>query len=102
MTIPGAVDLCELADSLGMAVGTHGRRQGDGRFSRAETARLLRIEHVLSLAQRLFGDRNLGLRWLTHHNRALRFQTPLSLLETSAGTERVIALIRRIDSGAFA
>ncbi len=95
-------ELIELADSLGMIVGNHGRRNFDGSFSRAETARLLRVAQVLEVAQRLFGDRSRGLQWLKHENRALSFATPLSELETSVGTRRVIALLRRIDGGAFA
>jgi putative toxin-antitoxin system antitoxin component (TIGR02293 family) len=97
-----SVELTELADSLGMVVGNHGRRNRDGSFSRAETARLLRVAHVLDLAERRLGDRTRGLQWLKHQNRALSFATPLSLLETRVGTERVIALLDRIGGGAFA
>ena len=93
--------LVELADSLGMSPGGHGRRSRDGSFSRTEVARLLRIAQVLNVAQRLFGSRVRGLQWLTHRNRALRFDTPLSQLETAAGTKRVNALLDRIDGGAF-
>ena len=96
------LELVELADALGMVVGHRGRRSFDGRFSRAETTHLLRVAHVLGVAQRLFGDRTRALEWLKHENRALRFATPLAELETGVGTERVIALLRRIDAGAFA
>ncbi len=95
-------DLSELADALGMEEGSYHRRSRDGTFSRAERSHLLRVARVLDAAHRLFGDRPRGLAWLKHRTRALSFQTPLSQLETAAGTERVLALLGRIDSGGFA
>jgi putative toxin-antitoxin system antitoxin component (TIGR02293 family) len=95
-------DLAELADTLDEAVGRHAQRNASRRFSRSEISRLLRIEKVLGRAQRLFGDRRRALQWLTHRNRALQFESPLFHLETNAGAERVMALLSRIDDGAFA
>ena len=93
------LELADLSESLGMIVGVHGRRSPDGSFSKAETMRLLRIARVLDLAQKVLGDRHRGLQWLQHPNSALRFQTPLSQLETGLGNKQVVALLHRIDAG---
>jgi putative toxin-antitoxin system antitoxin component (TIGR02293 family) len=94
------IALLELADLLRFRPGVRGT--DCARFSRSEVARLLRIAEVLDQAQRLFGDRNRSLQWIKHENRALGFKTPLAQLETSAGTKRVLALLRRIECGGFA
>ena len=93
--------LTELAESLGISAGPSNRRR-DGKLSRAEKNRLLRIAYVLERAERLLGNRDRGLEWLKHPNRALRFTTPLFQLETSAGTERVLDVLGRMGTGAFA
>jgi putative toxin-antitoxin system antitoxin component (TIGR02293 family) len=97
-----SLQLAELASSLGLAVGFHGRRNCNADFSRSETTRLLRIADVLHQAQRLFGDRERGLQWMQHQNRALGFKTPLAQLETSQGAKRVLALLCRMEDGRFA
>jgi putative toxin-antitoxin system antitoxin component (TIGR02293 family) len=71
-------------------------------FSRSETTHLLRIADVLDRVQRLFGDRSRGLQWIKHQNRALHFKSPLTQLETGAGTKRVLALLSRMEAGRFA
>ena len=97
-----SVQLAELASSLGIIVGPHGRRNCNADFSRSETTRLLQIAEVLHQAQRLFEDRDRGLQWMKHRNRALGFKTPLAQLETNAGTKRVLALLNRMEGGRFA
>lgn len=101
MAVVTALQLAELADSLGMVVGAFDRSDHDPRLSRSETSRLLRIADVLDQAQRLLGDRARGLQWLKHQNRALGFKSPLVQLETSAGTKRVLALLHKLERGRF-
>jgi putative toxin-antitoxin system antitoxin component (TIGR02293 family) len=96
------LQLATLADSLGIDVRSSGQGNRNAAFSRSETTHLLRIADALDRAQRLFGDRNRGLQWIKHQNRALSFETPLAQLETSAGTKRVLALLRRMEAGRFA
>jgi putative toxin-antitoxin system antitoxin component (TIGR02293 family) len=102
MSAVSSFQLAELADSLGLDVGSHGKKSGNADFSRSETTHLLRIVDVLDQAQRLFGDRCRGMQWIKHQNRALNFKTPLTQLKTSAGTKRVLALLHRMEAGRFA
>lgn len=96
------LQLVELTDSLGLAIGPPGQRSCNADFSRSETSHLMRIAGVLDQAQRLFGDRNRGVLWMKHQNRVLGFKTPLEQLETRAGTRRVLALLHRLEGGEFA
>jgi putative toxin-antitoxin system antitoxin component (TIGR02293 family) len=102
MVAATSLQLAELASSLGIAVGLHGRRNCNADFSRSETTHLLRIADVLHQAQRLFGDRDRGVQWMQNQNRALGFKTPLAQLETNKGTRRVLELLRRMENGRFA
>jgi uncharacterized protein (DUF2384 family) len=94
--------LAELADSLGIGARSNAKDSGSADFSRSETTYLLRAIDVVHLAQRLFGDRDRGLQWIKHQNRALNFKTPLMQLKTGAGTKRVLALLHRMEAGRFA
>ena len=97
-----SVQLAELAHSVGIGAASSRNEICNVTFSRSETTHLLRIADVLDQVQRLFGDRTRGLQWIKHQNRALSFKSPLNQLETSAGTKRVLALLRRMEAGRFA
>jgi putative toxin-antitoxin system antitoxin component (TIGR02293 family) len=75
-----------------------------GRFTPAESERLLRIARVYAEAVELFGDDDAALRWLTTAEEYLGDQklvTPLQLSATDSGARLVESHIRRTAYGVF-
>ena len=64
--------------------------------------RLVRLAEFTELAAKAFGDEAKGKRWLTRPNAALGGATPLSLLESSYGAERVRQALAVIEHGGAA
>jgi putative toxin-antitoxin system antitoxin component (TIGR02293 family) len=92
----------QLARLLGLSVAAYERRRLKGDFSHRQRTKLARVVNVVERAQRVLGGRARAQQWLIHPNRALRFSTPLGLLETTEGTQRVFGILMRIEAGAFA
>ena len=66
-----------------------------------ESDRLLRLKRIAAEAARVLGSQESAARWLHAPNRAIRNQTPLSLLETDIGAQQVESLLGRIEHGVF-
>lgn len=108
--LPNAVDL--LATKLQVEIShllsvshiqprTFYRRQAEVKpLSPTESDRVMRIARVASLAQRVFGDEQKAIRWLTKDSRVLGAK-PLEMLATDLGTHEVEAELNRIDMGDF-
>ena len=78
------------------------RRKMEGRFSPAESDRLVRLSRVFAKALVLFeGDRDATLEWLEAPRPALGNVTPFSLIASEVGGREVEALIDRLEYGVF-
>jgi putative toxin-antitoxin system antitoxin component (TIGR02293 family) len=62
---------------------------------------VVRVAGALARAIDLLGDRKKAVRWLTSSNRALGGEIPITLLDTSAGTHEVEAILDRIEYGVY-
>jgi putative toxin-antitoxin system antitoxin component (TIGR02293 family) len=57
------------------------------------------IEHVISIASEVLGDKDEALRWLGTPVRGLDFATPVSLLGSEHGFERVCDVLGQMEHG---
>lgn len=67
----------------------------------SESDRLLRVVGVIVRATEALGDSEKGRQWLRTSNRALRGETPLSLLRTDIGARLVERVLGRIEHGVY-
>lgn len=58
-----------------------------------------RLSHVLSLAERVWGDEKAATEWLNNPHPELQGASPLSMLRTEAGGRAVEALLAALDFG---
>ena len=78
------------------------RRKQEGRFSPAESDRLVRLSRLVAKAVLLFeGNRDAALEWLSTPRAALGGATPFALAASEVGGREVEALIDRLEHGVF-
>ena len=77
------------------------RRARRQRLSPEESDRVLRIIHIVTRADEVFGDHDKAHTWLRRPNRGLRGLRPIELLDTDGGTEAVDTVLGRIEYGVF-
>ena len=96
-----AIDMSasELARVVSIAPRTLARRKETGRLQSDESERVLRIGHLLDLAQDVLGDAKKAQTWLKSPNRALGGSSPLGYADTEPGAREVEELLGRIDHG---
>ncbi len=87
---------------IGMAARTSLRRQKEGYLKPDEADRLLRVGRIFEDAVRVFGSEEKAALWLRTPSAVLSNATPLSLLDSDAGTQAVGDELGRIDFGDFA
>ena len=92
----------DLLTVIGIAERTGVRRQKEGFLKPDEADRLLRVGRVLEEACRVFGSENKAAKWLSTSSAVFSELTPLSLLDSDAGTQAVTDELTRIDFGDFA
>ena len=98
----GDLSVPQIVSALGIARRTWARRRRDGRLSRDESDRLLRLTRVFGSALRLFeGDVAAARRWLFKSRCALGGAIPLDLVSSDSGSDAVECLIRQIEQGVF-
>lgn len=86
---------------VGISGRTWQRRLKDNKpFDLVESDRLYRIAKVLVHANDIFQNESIALDWLKSSNRVLG-DTPLSLLDTEAGTDMVERVLERIAHGVY-
>ena len=64
----------------------------------AESDRVLRIQHISGMADRVFGNHEKAQRWLRDKSRVLN-EVPLVLLQSETGARLVEEELHRIDYG---
>ncbi len=91
----------EMIHQLGISESTFRRRQSAGRLSPVESDRLYRIADVAARAEEVLGGEPKAVTWLHAANRALEGETPLRMLDTEVGYQRVKDVLGRIDQGVY-
>lgn len=89
----------EVARLLGLSAPAYERCKRNDTFSRGQRSKLVRVINVIERAQRVLDGRTRALQWLMHPNRTLHASSPLALLGTKAGAQRVYGLLTRIEAG---
>ena len=96
------VDLQALLNVLGISERTVQRKNLlNEPLSAIASDRLSRIDRIFALAVETFGSEEQAAQWIKRPSRPLGNETPLSLLDTDAGTQQVDRELRQID-GSFA
>ena len=67
-----------------------------------DSASLVRILDIRTLADRVFGDEEKATAWLHRPSRSLSGQKPIDLLKDELGATVVRETLEQIDSGIFA
>jgi len=97
------VPQAKVIDALGLREATFYRWLQSGQPIAPEKNELVvRLAEFTELAARAFGAEAKGKRWLSESNVALSGATPLSLLESSYGAERVRQALSVIEYGGVA
>jgi putative toxin-antitoxin system antitoxin component (TIGR02293 family) len=79
----------------------HRKARGE-RLSTEESERLLRVIRILTLAEKIFGDRDKSLMWLREPDHfRLNGRNCLTVLRTEAGGHVVENMLGQIDHGYF-
>jgi putative toxin-antitoxin system antitoxin component (TIGR02293 family) len=77
------------------------RVQEGGRLSADESDRVLRLERISQMADRVFANHEKAKRWLRKESRVLEAR-PIDLLSSETGARLVEEELHRIDYGIFA
>ncbi len=82
---------------LGISARTVGRRRRQGRFTPAESDRIVRIERLWTSTVAVFGEAGMARGWLAGSKRELGGRSPLELLTTETGRGIVEQMLERIE-----
>ncbi|RWO25691.1 MAG: DUF2384 domain-containing protein [Mesorhizobium sp.] len=77
------------------------RKERNETLTIAESDRVMRLERISAIADRVFGNHEKAQRWLRKHSRVLD-ETPINLLQSETGAALVEEELHRIDHGIFA
>lgn len=93
-----------LAYSIGVSSKTLQRRRGGCRkLSMEESNRLFRVIRICAIATETFGgDKKIAAEWMQEAQFALGGITPLEMLATDVGTEKVESLLMQMQYGGVA
>jgi putative toxin-antitoxin system antitoxin component (TIGR02293 family) len=91
-----------IARFLRLAAPAFSRCLARDQFTRDRRSKLVRLATVFNRAERVLGGRARAIEWLISSNRALSFNTPMGLLESRTGLQRVLDVLLRIEQGSFA
>lgn len=86
---------------IGSARTLQRKRAVHGTLSSDESDRLARLARLLAQAEQALGAQEKARRWLVKPNRALGGRTPLSILDSDAGTLAVERVLGRIEHGIY-
>jgi putative toxin-antitoxin system antitoxin component (TIGR02293 family) len=65
----------------------------------AESDRLFRLVHIVTMAEVLFGNRKKARRWLSKSKERFSGEKPIALLSTSQGTRLVEEMLIQVSEG---
>ncbi len=86
---------------LGITTRTLQRRRTQNVLAKQEGAQLVRLARIYQRAAHILGSHEDAVAWLRHSNITLGNKTPLDLMDTPLGEERVHALLSRIEHGVY-
>ena len=89
------------AAALNLPERTLARRRKEKRLSPDESDRVLRLARLFSHAASVLEGEDNAAVWFSQPNRALRGNTPLSLIDTETGAREVEDVLWRIAHGIF-
>lgn len=91
----------DLLETLGISRSTAMRRGQQAHLKPHESDKVYQLAKIVSLAEEVFGALKTSHEWLRTNNRALGGEEPVSRLNTAAGADDVIELLRRIGYGIY-
>jgi putative toxin-antitoxin system antitoxin component (TIGR02293 family) len=92
----------ELAAALGVTRQTLIRNKQKGRaLSPRLSDQVHRVARITRHALQVFEDQDSAVGWLKDENATLNGRTPLSLLDTDAGAQKIEKLLGRIEWGVY-
>ena len=71
-------------------------------LSPEESDKAVRAARILSLAERVFADREKALSWMRQPKKRFHGDTPMTMLETETGARLVEGMLIQVDDGMFA
>jgi putative toxin-antitoxin system antitoxin component (TIGR02293 family) len=77
------------------------RKERGENLSLEETERLVRVDRVLTMADKVFGDHAKAMRWLRHPDERMGSRSAMTMLGTEAGARLVENKLGQIDEGMF-
>jgi putative toxin-antitoxin system antitoxin component (TIGR02293 family) len=86
---------------LGTLIGSFRGLASPARLTPEQSDLVIRIASTLAKAIDVLGTREKAAHWLMAPKRALGGETPITLLDTSAGAHEVEALLDRIEYGVY-
>lgn len=77
------------------------KKKDDDRFSASISKKILALSALYEYGYHVFEDKENFERWMYTQNRALGYQIPIDLLNTSSGINEVKEIIGRIEYGIY-
>ena len=77
------------------------RRKREKALPKSESDQLVRLARLYQRAVNTLGSHEDAISWMHHPSIALGDKTPLDLMDTVLGEERVLALLGRIEHGVY-
>lgn len=77
------------------------RRKREKALPKAESDQLVRLARLYQRTVNTLGSHEDAVAWMHHPNITLGNKTPLELMDTVLGEERVLALLGRIEHGVY-
>jgi putative toxin-antitoxin system antitoxin component (TIGR02293 family) len=91
----------ELASQIGISERTMERRSQTNSLNEVETIKVSMVRRILEQATRILGGEGAASLWMKSAIPALDSHTPLELLTSIDGYERVRSILGRLASGTF-
>lgn len=91
----------KLIPLLGISKATFHRRKSEGKFSSAESDRVLRFARLMGRATDVLESEENARSWLTSPQAGLGGAVPLDFAETEVGAREVEDLLGRIEHGVY-
>lgn len=95
------VSLSQIIHLLPVSERTIQRKNNKYRFDKPVSEKILHIAEVAVKGTEVFEDREKFLKWLNQSNAALGNKSPMSLLDSSYGTNMVLEELGRLEHGVF-
>jgi len=95
------VSTAKLSDVVGISASTLSRRRKNGRFTKDESERILRIARIALRAVEVLDGTGNAQKWLTEPARALGGEKPLEFADTEPGAREVERLLIRLEHGVY-